>query len=140
MHRDFEITNGICLSQPPHELDLHNDFDFHDLHYLVEDRTVKLYWRRSLGEWVRAGTPTAVCIEFVGVSEFRVHRRDPKLPFTEDSCVRAIGFWTDEDWADGAMVIEPAQTPDPSWRFVIDFMSGAAAIIQAESAHAQIEG
>ena len=40
MHCDFKITSGIYLSQSPHELDLHNDFDFQAVHYSVADRTV----------------------------------------------------------------------------------------------------
>ena len=93
-----------------------------------------------MGDWVRSRTPTTACIEFVGVSEFRFHPRDPKLPFAEDDCVRTIGFWTDEAWAEGVMIMGPTQNPDPSWRTAIDFMSGAVVIIQAESAHAHIEG
>ena len=33
MRRDFEIKDGIYLAQAPHELDLHNNFDFCGLHY-----------------------------------------------------------------------------------------------------------
>ena len=140
MRRDFEITNGIYLSQPPHELDLHNNFDFDDVHYSIKDRTLLLRWRRSEGEWVAAGTPASLSIEFREVSEFRFHPRDPGLPFSEDDCVRTFGFWTDEDWADGVIVTEPTQTPEPSWRTAIDFMSGAMIIVQASFAHAQVNG
>jgi hypothetical protein len=34
MNRDFEIRQGIYLVQPPHELDLHNNFDFVGLEIL----------------------------------------------------------------------------------------------------------
>ena len=37
MRRDFEIKDGIYLSQPPNELDLHNNFDFCGFHYSIED-------------------------------------------------------------------------------------------------------
>jgi hypothetical protein len=36
MLRDFEIKDGVYLSQSPHELDLHNNFDFCGLHYSVK--------------------------------------------------------------------------------------------------------
>jgi hypothetical protein len=139
MRRDFEITNGIELSQPPHELDLHNNFDFHSLDYSIEDRTLSLRWRRSKGEWVSADTPASVCVEFWEVSEFRFLPRDAKLPHTEDDCLSTFGYWTDEEWADGFIVTDPTQTPDPRWLTAIAFMSGAVIAVQAASAHARIE-
>jgi hypothetical protein len=139
MRRDFEIRDGIYLSQPPHELDLHNNFDFHDLHYSIAVQTLSLYWRRSKGEWVPSVTPASVSVEFQEVSEFRFYPRNAKLPFTEDDCVHTFGFWTDEEWADGVIATYPTQTPAPSWLTAIEFMSGAVIAVQAASAHARIE-
>ena len=138
MQRDFEITQGIYLVQTPHELDLHNNFDFLGFDYSVEHRTLLLRWRRSGGERVASGTPTAVTIEFREVSEFRFQPRDSAMPFTEDDCVSSFGYWTDEDWADGVIVVEASQQPDPKWLTEVDFMSGAVIEVQAASAHARI--
>src|SRR6266540_6856746 len=71
MRRDFEIKDGIYLVQSPHELDLHNNFDFQDLRYSVEDRTLLLRWRRSKGDWVAPGIPASVSVESREASEFR---------------------------------------------------------------------
>lgn len=139
MRRDFEITQGIYLVQPPHELDLHNNFDFLGFDYSVEHRALLLRWRRSTGDWVASGTPASVTIEFREVSEFRFQPRDSAMPFTEDDCVSSFGYWTDEDWADGVIVAEPSQTPDPKWLTAVDFMSGAVIAVQAAFAHARIE-
>lgn len=139
MRRDFSIASGIYLIQHPHELDLHNDFDFTGLHYSIDERTLLLCWRRSLGEWVSSSVPPAVSIEFREVSEFRFFPRDERLPFTEDDCVSSFGYWTDEEWAHGVIVTEPSQTPDPSWLTGISFMSGAVIAVQAASAYVQIE-
>ena len=139
MRRDFEITNAIYLVQAPYELDLHNNFDFQELHYSVEQRTLLLRWRRSQGEWVTSDVPASVCVEFREVSEFRFQPRDAELPFTEDDCMSTFGYWTDENWADGIIVAEPNQTPDPKWLTAISFMSGAVIAVQAASAHARIE-
>jgi len=138
MTRNFAIRNGIYLVQPPHELDLHNNFDFQGLHYSVQERTLLLSWRRSEVE-VAPGSPSSLSIEFREVSEFRFEPRDSELPFTEDDCVSTFGYWTDEDWADGIIASEPSQTPDPSWLTAIEFMSGAIIAVQALSAHARIE-
>lgn len=139
MRCDFEITNEIYLVQPPFELDLHNNFDFLGLHYSVEERTLLLQWRRSLGDWVASGTPDFVRVEFREVSEFRFQPRNTELPFTEDDCVSSIGYWTEEDWVDGVFDIAPSQTPNPQWLRAISFMSGAVIAVQAASAHARIE-
>jgi len=139
MCRDFEIKDGIYLAQSPHELDLHNDFDFQDVRYSVENRTLLLRWRRSKGDWVAIGVPASVSVEFREVSEFRFLPRDAKLPFTEDDCVNTFGYWTDDEWADGVFEPDPTQTPDPRWLTAIDFMSGAIIAVQAASAYARIE-
>ncbi len=136
MQCDFEIGQGIYLIQQPYELDLHNCFDFCGLEYSVEDRTITLKWRRSNGEWVAAGTPKAVYIEFREVSEFRFLPRDAEMPFSEDDCVNTFGYWTDEDWAAGIFI--PAMSPNPSWLMAVSFMSGAVIAVQAVSAKAQI--
>ena len=139
MKRNFDIVDGIYLVQRPYELDLHNNFNFTGLHYSVKDRTILLIWRRSDGEWIAHGTPESVNLEFRHVSEFRFLPRSAEFPFTEDDCVNSFGYWTDEDWADGVIVIEPGQSPEPTWLMAIDFMSGAVIAVQAASAHARIE-
>jgi len=138
MHRDFDIKDRIYLCQPPHELDLHNNFDFRGLHYSVEDRVLSLHWRRSNGGRVSVETPSSLSIEFREVSEFRFLPRDAEVPFTEDDCVSTFGYWTDEPWADGVIMTGPNQKPDPRWLTAIQFMSGATIGVQALSAHALI--
>ena len=138
MRRDFEIKGGIYLVQPPHELDLHNAFDFLGLHYSVADRTLLLQWRRSEREGVPPSRPTSVAIEFRGVTEFLFRPRDPQIPFTEDDCLSTFGYWTNEDWADGVIICPPPAVPDASWLTAIAFMSGAVIAVQADSAHATI--
>jgi len=115
MRRDFEIKLGIYLVQAPHELDLHNNFDFQELRYSVAERILYLQWCRSEREGIPTTLPISVTIEFRGVTEFRFQPRDLALPFTEDDCLTSFGYWTDEDWADGVIMCEPSQTPDPSW-------------------------
>lgn len=139
MRRDFEIKEGIYLSQPPYYLDLHNNFDFCGLHYSIKNRTLSLHWQRSSGNWVAVGTPESVSVEFREVGEFRFLPRDAERPFTEDDCVNTFGYWMDETRADGVIMTDPTQIPHPSWLTAISFMSGAVIAIKAESAYALIE-
>lgn len=138
MNRNYQIVNGIYLVQASHELDLHNNFDFKDLNYSVEERKLVLNWVRSKGDWVSSDTPRALSIEFIGVSEFRFMPRDSEMPFTEDDCVNSFGYWVDEDWAEGVMVVEPNQKAEAHWLTAIDFMSGAVLVVQAESTNAKV--
>jgi hypothetical protein len=137
MQRDFTIRTGIYLVQPPHELDLHNDFDFQELRYSVARRTVLFRWQRSERDGVSTNRPASVTIEFRGVTEFRFRARDSDLPFTEDDCLSSFGYWTDEDWAEGSVMI-CEEAADERWLTAIEFMSGAIVLVQAESAHATI--
>lgn len=138
MNRNYEIVDGIYLVQDGYELDLHNNFDFKNLEYSVSERKVVLHWERSNGDWVGSETPRALDVEFSGVSEFRFMPRDSEVPFTEDDCINAIGYWVDEDWAEGVIWAEPNQKVEPQWLTGIDFMSGAVIAVQAERADAKV--
>ena len=138
MRRDFDITGGIYLSQGSHELDLHNHFDFLGVTYSVETRIVTLRWRRGKGDGVPAGTPQSLIVSFGEVSEFRFMPREADLPFSEDDCMNAFGYWTDEDWAEGVILIENGKEPDPQWLTAVEFMSGAAILVRAAVANAVI--
>ena len=138
MNRNFEIVNGIYLVQESHELDLHNNFDFKGLEYSVEKRSLVLRWQRSNGDWVSSEAPGALTIEFKGVSEFRFMPRDSDMPFTEDDCINSFGYWIDEDWVEGVVVVEPNRKAEPQWLTAIEFMSGAVLAVQAKSANANV--
>ena len=138
MNRNYEIVDGIYLVQGSYELDLHNNFDFKNLEYSIAERKLVLSWERSKGDWVSLDTPKALTIEFNEVSEFRFMPRDSEKPFTEDDCINSFGYWVDEDWAEGVIMVEPNQTAEPQWLIAIDFMSGAVVAVQAESANAAV--
>jgi len=138
MKRDFEIVDGIYLVQSQYELDLHNNYNFLGFNYSVEYRKLILNWRRSEGEWVATETPESLNVEFRDVSEFRFMPRDSDTPFSEDDCINSIGYWVDEEWANGVIMVDSNQIPDPLWLMAIDFMSGAVIVVQASSAYAQI--
>jgi hypothetical protein len=138
MNRDYKIVQGIYLIKDTYNLDLHNNFNFKSVEYSVSERKAVLHWKRSNGDWVNSETPKALEIEFSGVSEFRFMPRDSDMPFTEDDCVNSIGYWVDEDWAEGIIMVEPNQKPEPQWLTAIDFMSGAVITVQAERASAKV--
>jgi hypothetical protein len=138
VRRDFDITAGIYLSQASYELDLHNHFDFVSVDYSVETRIVALHWRRAKGDGVPAGAPKLLTVSFREVSEFRFVPRDTELPFSEGDCMNAFGYWADENWAAGVILIEGDKEPDPKWLTAVEFMSGAVILVRASFANAVI--
>lgn len=138
MKRNFEIVDGIYLLQGNYELDLHNSFNFTHLDYSIVQRNLVLHWERATGDWVSSNTPSSLTIKFTTVSEFRFMPRDSEVPFTEDDCINSFGYWVDEDWTDGEVIIAPNQKVEPHWLTAINFMSGAILAVQAESADANI--
>jgi hypothetical protein len=79
-------------------------------------------------------------VEFREVSEFRFLPRNANVPFSEDECINAFGYWTDEEWANNrVIVVGPNQTPETNWLMAIEFMSGAVIAVQAASAHARVD-
>jgi hypothetical protein len=135
---DFVITSGIYLSQPPHELDLHNNYDFLGLDYSIERRSLTLCWQRGTGKWVPEKAPHSLTLIFSEVSHFRFLPRDAEMPFTEDDCVSTFGYWTNEEWANGVVMLADNQQPDPNWMTAIEFQSGAIIIVRASVATANI--
>lgn len=138
MNRNFEIVDGIYLIHEGLKLDLHNNFDFKNLDYCVEKRKLVLNRLRSKQDLVSSDAPKALSVEFSEVSEFCFLPRDSELPFTEDDCVNSFGYWLDEDWTAGVIILEPKQETEYHWLTVIDFMSGAVLAMQAERANATI--
>lgn len=138
MRCDFEIRLAIYLVQPPYTLDLHNSFDFQDLQYSVANRTLCLRWQRAKRAELPPELPTVVTIEFRRVSEFRFKPRRPEVDFSEDDCLSGFGYWTDDEWSNGEIILSPSPGPQEDWLTALKFMSGAMIILQADSAHATI--
>jgi hypothetical protein len=136
MLSDFEVVDGIYIVQGDRKLDLHNEFDFQEVRYSVAERSVSLRWRRGSGDWVRGDIPTTLCIEFDGVKEFRFVSRDSKMPFTEDDCLSAMGYLTDEAWSKGNILLKSDAERD--WLTAFKFQSGAVIALRAERATARI--
>ncbi len=132
MDEQFTLRD-VYLCAEGLELDLHNDYDFCALHYSVENRSVSLYWRKGDGEWVPGDGPREIELTYEGVERFEFHPRDAELPFTEDDCLFTVGYWTDEDCANGIYVA--SDPPDSKWLRAFEFQSRALVLILAKQAH-----
>ena len=88
-----------------------------------------MYWVRSSGDWVGQKTPQAIKIEYIDVVEFRFLPRNSAEPFSEDDCINMIGYWIEEEWADGVVQIDTGDLIEPEWPTAIEFMSGAVLVV-----------
>src|SRR5687767_4931676 len=88
----FDSSIEIGFDGRQRYLDLHNCFDWQSIAYFSEERRIQMLWKRSTGDWVQPNLPLSLTLEFRGVSRFVACPRDAELPFTEDSCLRAVTF------------------------------------------------
>jgi hypothetical protein len=132
---NFQVEGGIYLKQDGRDFDLHNDHDFNALSYSVANRVVELTWRRSSGDWVRAGMPPGLALSCRGVTHFSATGRDPKMPFTEDDCLAEVSFALPDGSLEGFVVSSGSETFDLSWHWLLSFQSGFTLRIAGESAH-----
>ena len=85
-------SDGISLDWNGHGLDLHNNFDFHGLHYALPERQLELTWLRSPEKWARHEQLPGLMLLFKHVNFFRVKERDSAYPPTEDDCICNVAF------------------------------------------------
>jgi len=134
---NFSWSESIYLKDDSIEYDLHNDFDFIEINYIIETQSVTLKWKRGTGNWVNQNQPDLIVLIISNVSQFEFKPRDSEMPFTEDDCLESFGFISDDDWCDGQFWVD--KTPDDDWLWSFVFQSGAEIIIGAKSAIVQIE-
>ena len=134
---NFSWSESIYLKYDSIEYDLHNDFDFIEINYIIETQSVTLKWQRGIGNWVNQNQPDLIVLIISNVSQFEFKPRDSEMPFTEDDCLESFGFISDDDWCDGQFWVD--KIPDDNWLWSFVFQSGAEIIIGAKSAIVQIE-
>ncbi|MCP5537273.1 MAG: hypothetical protein H7A51_13715 [Akkermansiaceae bacterium] len=137
MKEHFSLKDSIYLVIGELTLDLHNNYNFSEIEYSVQNRSVRLKWSRGDGDWVDITHPKGVELIYSEVHRYEFHRRDPEMPFTEDDCLADAGFWSDDDWADGVFTI--SGEPEPNWLRAFEFQSGAIILIHAKEAKAIIQ-
>ena len=135
---NFTVSeDNIGLKIGDMNLDLHNNFDFQAIEYSIDKREIRLSWKRNSGDWVPKKDPRRIELVFHGVARFKMRGRNPDIPFSEDDCLSTIGFLPPDMWEhiDGYSPHQPTADDD----LLMDFMSGAALKIRAESVRCVLE-
>jgi hypothetical protein len=117
----------IYLHTDSESLDLHNRFDFVGFTYDSTACTVRLRWRAS--EQASDGRRRSLLVEMRGVTHLSATPRDPEMPFSEDTCLSAVGGIAPSDpTTDGVYSDVP-----PGWHHVFTFMSRFVLRVGADS-------
>jgi len=117
----------IYLRTDSASLDLHNCFDFLGFTYDCIARTVRL--RLVADEYATATPPRSLVVEMRGVTHLSATPRDPDIPFSEDTCLSAVGGTASSDPTVAGIYSEVPL----GWHHVFTFMSGFVLRIGAES-------
>jgi hypothetical protein len=118
--------------------DLHNNFDFSGLTYSVVERVIILDWTKGNRAGVPADSPKKLSLRFEGVGFLRAKQRDSDIPFTEDDCLRTIGFFWN-DMIEEMSVTDTSVPMEGCSHLLIDFMSGFAIKLSAENAYLRLD-
>ena len=118
----------IYLHTDSDSFDLHNWFDFVAFTYEPSSQVARLRWIPN--GYGSVPQSRSLFVEFHGVSHFSATPRDPELPFSEDTCLSAVGGIAPSDPTAAGIY---SDVP-PGWHHVFTFMSGLVLRIGGESA------
>jgi hypothetical protein len=116
----------IYLETGSGSFDLHNCFDFVGFTYDPAAQTARLRWMPS--RYGSAEQRRSLVVEFSGVTHLSATPRDPEIPFSEDTCLSAVGGVGPFD-----PTLEVYSEVLHGWHHVFTFMSGFVLRIGAES-------
>lgn len=93
MKINFDIKDNHALEIAGRVIDLHNNFDFVGFDYNVADREIKLYWKKSCGDWVDKNEFLNLILTHQGVTFLKVTEQDEKSTYDDDCCLGDITFF-----------------------------------------------
>lgn len=139
----FDSSIEIGIAGRPRFLDLHNFYSWQSIHYLPEQRQIRMTWNLppedqfppDLPPAVAAALkdlPAVVTLEFRGVSRFAASPNDPEMPYDEDTCLHAITLTPPEPASDFKSEFEVFRSDSEHIEFM--FRSGFGVTIWAEEA------
>ena len=112
MKATFTLKQDIAVVVDGIYHDLHNCFDFVGFEYRPEEQMAWLEWAKNDGHWVPDDAPEKIRLCFDGVTALVMTRRDPKMPFSEDTCVEHITFSPESCAEEFDAVFAGARFPD----------------------------
>lgn len=93
MKVNFDIKDNHAIEIDGRHIDLHNNFDFAGFDYNVANKEIKIYWKKSSGDWVEKNEFSSLVLTHKGVTFLRVIEQDEKSSYEDDSCLGEITFF-----------------------------------------------
>lgn len=93
MKVNFYIKDNHAIEIGGRIIDLHNNFDFFGFDYNIADREIKLYWKKSIGNWVDKNEFSSLVLTHKGVTFLRVIEQDEKSIYEDSRCLGEITFF-----------------------------------------------
>ena len=91
---NFQIKNFIETQFSDLLIDLHNNFDFSNFFYDVDNHSLLLSWKKTVGDRVFEGGPSSLVFAHKNVNYLSVIPRDKEVPTSEDSCLEDITYFS----------------------------------------------
>jgi hypothetical protein len=93
MKVNFDIKDNHAIEIAGRHIDLHNNFDFVGFDYNIANREIKLYWRKSSGDWVDKNEFTSLVLTHKAVTYLKVIDQDENSTYEDDNCLDEITFF-----------------------------------------------
>ena len=131
MKVNFDITDNHSLTISGRHFDLHNNFDFVGFENNIEDKEIRLHWRKSKGEWVDSNEFSSLVLIHRQVSFLKVIEQDAESSSDDGSCLGEISFFpsTAREFDDSIL---PQSKPNDGDDIKYFFENGQRIIIHCE--------
>ena len=93
MNVNFYIKDNHAIEIEGRHIDLHNNFDFRGFEYNVAKREIKLYWKKSSGDWVDKNELSRLTLIHKDVTFFKITDQNEKSTFEDEACLGEITFF-----------------------------------------------
>lgn len=93
MKTSFEIIENYGINFEGIHIDLHNNFDYSNFENNIEKREIKLYFRKSKGEWIPINEVESVILIHKNVNYLKIIEQDEHSKFEDDCSLSEISFF-----------------------------------------------
>jgi hypothetical protein len=132
MKTNFAITDNYGINFESSLIDLHNNFDFVQYNYKVNEAELILSFRKAIGNWISENEFEQLLLVHRGVSEFLIENENKHY---SDSIVDLTFYPTNEKEISNLMLQENATDGDD---IIYNFESGQTFRVNCDEIELQV--
>ena len=135
MKKNFTVTSPISIQIGKAHVDLHNDFEFHQLVFDLSERKCLLIWSDEKND--ASVARDHLRITFHNVKIFSVRERQPEYPLKEDQNLSFVGYLHPDDLSimNGFL---PEENSSNNFHMIFGFESGFSIKLYADEVTAEL--